>query len=148
MSGERKIGMTDDWRKSVKVHPAAEIFPMMSGDELDELAKDIAENGFQQPLIFLAGQLLDGRNRVAALHRVSNEGRRDELAADIMEGRSSVYFASHEDPIAYVVSSNLRRRHLTAEQKRDVITKLLKANPERSDRATAKIAGVHHETVA
>ena len=43
---------------------------------------------------------------------------------------------------------NIQRRHLTAEQKRDLIAKLLRANPERSDRATAKIAKVDNKTVA
>jgi hypothetical protein len=52
------------------------------------------------------------------------------------------------DAAAFVVSANVRRRHLSGEQKRDLITKLLQANPERSDRATAKIADVDGKTIA
>jgi hypothetical protein len=41
------------------------------------------------------------------------------------------------DPAAYVISKNITRRHLTAEEKRELIAKLLKATPEKSDRAIA-----------
>jgi hypothetical protein len=46
------------------------------------------------------------------------------------------------DPYTYVVSANLHRRHLTRETKRELIEALLKAKPDRSDRATAKIVKV------
>jgi hypothetical protein len=45
-------------------------------------------------------------------------------------------------------SFNVHRRHLTPGQKRERIEALIKASPERSDRAIAKAAGVHNETVA
>jgi hypothetical protein len=51
------------------------------------------------------------------------------------------------DPFSYVVSVNVRRRHLTSEQKRDIVAALLKAHPERSDRETAKLAKVSPTTV-
>jgi len=52
------------------------------------------------------------------------------------------------EPYAYVISANIHRRHLTAEQKRELIAALLKAAPERSNLATAKIAKVSDKTVA
>jgi hypothetical protein len=52
------------------------------------------------------------------------------------------------DPVAYIISANLHRRHLTAEQKRDLIAKLLKMQPERSNNTTAKLAKVDDKTVA
>jgi hypothetical protein len=54
-----------------------------------------------------------------------------------------------ETPESYVRSANIRRRHLTAEQKREAIANLLKANPEKS-RSSGSIAaevGVSHHTV-
>jgi hypothetical protein len=33
------------WRDHLPVHPAADLFPMMSELELDELAKDIKDKG-------------------------------------------------------------------------------------------------------
>jgi hypothetical protein len=149
--GERRMKMTDttNWRDKVKVHPAAEMFPMMSDVELDELAKDIAEHGLQQlPTWIKTGDgdfLLDGRNRFAAVDRIPDTAVRNELRASLLGFRD---FLPEGDPYAYVVSANLHRRHLTTEQKRDVIAKLLQENPTRSDRATAKIAKVSHHTVA
>ena len=42
------------------------------------------------------------------------------------------------DPYAFVLSANIHRRHLTAEQKRDLIEKLIKQTPNKSDRQIAK----------
>jgi|SoiMethySBSTD1v2_1073268.scaffolds.fasta_scaffold64593_3 hypothetical protein len=33
------------WRDKYKVHPAADVFPMMSDEELEALGQDILENG-------------------------------------------------------------------------------------------------------
>jgi hypothetical protein len=49
---------------------------------------------------------------------------------------------------AFVISANLHRRHLSAQKKRELIALLLKANPERSDRAIAADVHVDHKTVA
>ncbi len=51
-------------------------------------------------------------------------------------------------PQAFVVSRNIRRRHLTGKQKRELIMKLLKAEPEKSDRRIAKEIGASHRTIA
>ncbi len=52
------------------------------------------------------------------------------------------------DPYEYVLSVNIHRRHLTSEQKRELIAKLLKAAPEKSDRAIGKMAKADKNTVA
>jgi hypothetical protein len=136
----------------VRVHPAAKLFPMMTDAALDELAADIAELGLQQPLVWIAtgqdseSELLDGRNRVAAIARIPDKKRRETLAADIKLGRDSVLYDG-KDPYAYVISANLHRRHLTGRQKRGIIAALLKDKPERSDLATSKIADVSDKTV-
>ena len=51
------------------------------------------------------------------------------------------------DPYEYVLSANIHRRHLTAEQKREIIAKVLKAQPEKSNRTIAKQMKVDHKTV-
>jgi hypothetical protein len=52
-----------------------------------------------------------------------------------------------DDPLAYVVSANLHRRHLTAEKKREVIEQLLKGNPEKSNRQIAQTVKASPTTV-
>jgi hypothetical protein len=157
--------MSPSWRDDIKVHPAADLFPMMSDTELDELAADIAKNGVQHPIVWLGNRLLDGRNRVAAIARIADEKRRKELqreCGDVMalleasgrneslesDGKKCIRHVFLSDPWGHVFSANLHRRHLTAEQKREVIAALLKANPAQSDRAVAKTAKVSHHTVA
>lgn len=43
------------------IHPAANEFPMLSGDRLQELANDIQKNGQREPIIIYQKQILDGR---------------------------------------------------------------------------------------
>jgi hypothetical protein len=147
----RLDGMSKSWRDDIKVHPAADLFPMMSDAELDELAADIATNGLHRGIVWIGGSnglaLLDGRNRVAAVARIADEKRRVELQT-ILRERLVEILPSFEDPIAYVISANLQRRHLTREQKRGVIAALLNANPAQSDRAIGKMAKVDNKTVA
>jgi DNA-directed RNA polymerase subunit F len=148
--------MPPSWRHLVKVHPAADVFPMMSDDEIAELAKDIALSGLRHPIVLLAPerfrrrgracvppeqlQLLDGRNRFAAYARLASGPQKTASFAQIWDGAKVIY-SDHLDPCEYVISANLRRRHLNGEQKRELIAKLLKSSPERSDRIIAKLVG-------
>jgi hypothetical protein len=52
------------------------------------------------------------------------------------------------DLVAWVISTNIRRRHLNAAQKRDLLAVLLKADTKKSNRQVAKAAGVSDKTVA
>src|SRR5690242_3900350 len=133
------------WLEGYRVHPTADLFPMMSDAELDELAADIEQHGLRQAIDFQGDELLDGRNRLAAIYRIKDETRRNNLLSFVASTKRVMQVS---DPIAYVISANVRRRHLSAEQKRDIIAALLKDNPERSDRATAQIARASHPTVA
>jgi len=96
--------MSDDDRiAGYKVHPAANAFPMMSPQELMDLAEDISTNGLRERLVIYQGQLLDGRNR----------GKACEMAQVRPETRE--YDGC--DPVGYVVSMNMRRRHLNETQR-------------------------------
>ena len=146
------------WRDLIKVHPAAEMFPLMSPEELKELGEDIKANGLKVPIELFSDthdklSVLDGRNRLDAMELLGyrfSKGERGQLhAAD--PDRKPIYLDLHyryTDPRDFVISANIRRRHLTTAQKSELIEKLLKANPERSDRATAKIAHADNKTVA
>src|SRR5262245_22401280 len=70
------------WRDVYKVHQAADVFPMLTEEELRKLGKDIKKNGLHEPIVMwsngdfsegvASGEwfLLDGRNRVAAMELV------------------------------------------------------------------------------
>jgi hypothetical protein len=157
-----------NWRKHLPVHPAAELFPLMTEAELKELASDIAKNGLRAPIVgwALDGQsLLDGRNRLDAMallgllyetgdHHVGVKKWANNQWTDRPD--DCIGFASgcefknfHDgDPYTIALSLNVHRRHLTAEQKRELIAKVLKAKPEASNLAIAKQVRADDKTVA
>jgi hypothetical protein len=110
----------------LKFHPLAGIFPLMEGAEFDALVADIKANGLHYPIILYDGKILDGRNRYRACLAAGFEPA-------VRNGDNWI-----GDPASFVISRNIRRRHLTAEQKRDLIARLLKAAPEQSDRQIAE----------
>lgn len=146
---------------------------MMSDAELGELAQDIQENGLQQPIIILRDNegetrgesgpyptfLLDGRNRLEALKRLgvtdpsktpggalySQKVRVIDLHMQTTLGRGAAWEAVL-DPVTFVLSMNVKRRHLTREQKRAILAASIKAEPALSDRQHAKRAGVSDKT--
>lgn len=82
----------------------------MGEADLKELAADIQFNGLQVPLVRTRdGQLLDGRNRLAAC-----EAAGVPLRWETFEG----------DPFRYVVSINLQRRHLSDRQRAMIAARL------------------------
>jgi hypothetical protein len=95
-------------------HPAADAFPMMEEEELEELMFDIKDNGLQQPLVVaeVDGQmmLIDGRNRREACRRVG-----------IVPGYVTLDGA---DPVAYILSANIHRRYMTKGQQAIVVAKI------------------------
>jgi hypothetical protein len=143
-----------DWRKHLKVHPAAELFPPLAPDELQALVDDIRANGLQQPIVVDAEKrLLDGRNRLDALALAGVLGVHDkgdlihtEIGMGVIPWKYICRFDL--DPYDLVLSYNIHRRHLTPEQKRDLIAKVLKAKPEQSNNAIAKQVKVDDKTVA
>ena len=141
---------TPDWRDAIQIHPAADLFSMMSDPELEHLAKDIEANGLRTGVAWLSTPegplLLDGRNRVAAISRIGDEDRRAELQEELQ--RSHKILPAETDPLAYVFSANNCRRHLSAADKRKLSSKLLTAYPDLSDRAIARLVGTSHTTVA
>jgi N6-adenosine-specific RNA methylase IME4 len=97
-------------------HPYAALFPLIDGAAFDELVADVGENGLRERIVLLDGQILDGRNRFRAA-----------VAAGLFEaapGRRALklWFRDYDreiegDPLAFVLSHNLHRRHLTTSQR-------------------------------
>jgi hypothetical protein len=125
--------------KQLRFHPLADIFPLMEGAEFDALVADIKANGQLEPIILHEGKILDGRNPYRAC-----------LAAGVepMLHNAGKTIANATDAVAHIISANIHRRHLTAEQKRALITALIKAQPEKSDRQIAKQVKASHPTIA
>jgi ParB-like chromosome segregation protein Spo0J len=81
-------------------HPKAAIFTMLEGEAYEQLRDDIHEHGLREKIILLDGLILDGRNRYKACRELGIEPEVQELE-------------ECNDALAYVLSANLHRRHLT-----------------------------------
>jgi hypothetical protein len=124
--------------KTLESHELADLFPLMEGKEFNDLVENIRAHGQFVPIVLLDGKILDGRNRYNAHLSVGGELLTRQYDAN----------KDGDDPAEFVVAMNLHRRHLTSAQKRDVIAKMLKASPEKSDRRIADAAKADHKTVA
>lgn len=87
-------------------HPAADLFPMLGAEELQQLADDIRKNGQLEAIVLYEGQVLDGRNRLAACELAGVEPRTVTMG----------FRASDGGPTAWVLSKNLHRRQLSKSQ--------------------------------
>jgi ParB family chromosome partitioning protein len=83
-------------------HPLAQLIPEMSDGDYSALRDDVAVNGLREPVVLYEGKILDGRHRYRACHEVVRCAHFAEFIG--------------KDPAAYVISLNVRRRHLTASQ--------------------------------
>ena len=96
----------------IKIHPAANLFPMMTDEQFQNLKADIKEHGQQEAIVFSHDNLLvDGRNRIRACNELGIEPETCELMEET-------------DVVAYVLSHNLHRRHLSTNQRACVAAKL------------------------
>jgi ParB-like chromosome segregation protein Spo0J len=128
---------------TIPFHPLADIFPLMEGEEFDALVADIKAHGLREPIVLYEGLILDGRNRYRACLKAGVD------PCPPMEGsKCAALNYLGDDPVAYVISRNIRRRHLDPETKDKILAELVAAQPEKSDRQLAKEAGVSHPTIA
>lgn len=99
--------MTD---QGIRFHDFANVFPLLDGPEFDAMADDIRAHGLREPVVLFEGAILDGRNRYRAC-----------VAAGV-DARFETY--DGDDPLAYVISLNLKRRHLDESQRAMVAARI------------------------
>lgn len=117
-----------------EAHPAANLFPMMSGDEFNNLVLSVEQFGFDpsKPIKKnTAGKITDGRNREAAVQVVnakiglwnSDEKNKDKQKAPVV----AVYETEPSDNDAAILQTvlldNFTRRHMSSSQKAAVLVK-------------------------
>lgn len=87
----------------MQFHELANVFPLIEGDEFAGLVADIGKQGLLEAIVLLDGKILDGRNRYRACVEAGVEPHFEEFDG--------------EDPVAFVVSKNVARRHLDESQR-------------------------------
>src|SRR6266513_2676135 len=96
-------------KESPEFHPLADIFPLMQGADFHDLCDDIKKHGLREPVTMFEGNVLDGRNRWRACESAGVEIPPDKIRQfnPALDG----------DPMAWVISINLKRRHLDESQR-------------------------------
>ena len=92
-----------------KPHPICLLMPSADEDELQNLVDDIRAHGLLDPIVLFEQRILDGRNRAAACESAGVAPRYVEF-----EG-------AREEALVFVVSHNLKRRHLTKQAVADTL---------------------------
>jgi hypothetical protein len=153
------------WRSILRIHPAAELFPQLSEDELWTLGEDIRKHGLQNLITlwvpadyhpvcgakdFAQVYLLDGRNRLDACEAVGLAVIEDGQLAEFVryEYRFEQGDYRRSDPYEFVISANLHRRHLTAEHRQKLCEDYIRLHASQSDRAIAADLKVSQPTIS
>ena len=89
--------------KEMEAHRFCEIFPVGDEQMIRDLADSIKQHGLQEEIITYEGCILDGRCRYLACLMAEKEPVFSEYDGD--------------NPLQYVITRNLHRRHLTASQR-------------------------------
>jgi len=92
-----------DVNSTLSSHSFAEIFPVPDEGHRQSLANDIAARGLLEEIVVYEGKILDGRSRYLACIQVGVTPRFRQY-----DGK---------DPLGFVISRNVHRRHLTKNQR-------------------------------
>jgi ParB-like nuclease domain len=130
---------------NLEFHELANVFPLISEEQTKELADDIKKTGLIEPLVLFEDKILDGRNRYNAAKLANYHLSPDDVVEyDVKEDG---------DPLVFVYSKNILRRHLTVGQ-RATIGDVLKERMSKADgkakdktKKAAEIAGVAASSV-
>lgn len=118
---------------------AYQVLPDLSAEDFAALRADIAARGVLVPVEYDEnGNILDGHHRVRACEELGLT----DWPRFIRKGLSEA------DKRVHARQLNLARRHLSRDQKRDLIAAQLRETPEKSNRQVAEGLGVDHKTVA
>lgn len=116
-----------------------QVMPPLSSDEYAELKADIAARGVMVPVEFdERGNVLDGHHRLKICAELGITDFPKVIRAGMTE----------EEKRTHARKLNMARRHLNAEQRRELIREQLRETPEKSDRQIAAGLCVSHPTVS
>lgn len=91
-----------------EVHPFADDFPLMEGEEFADLVQDVKKNGLREPILLThdGRTLVDGRNRYRACEAAGVDPVFERLGSHYTEPMI----------LDLIASKNLARRQLNAGQ--------------------------------
>lgn len=116
---EIKIADWQQFARTYTPHPVAAMFPMLPPDELESLGSDICAFGLINPIVLDDEmRVVDGRNRLAAM--LAEADNFDSVAPRFV--RFDVIKPAKCQGVAeYIVGTNIRRRHLSDDQRAVIV---------------------------
>jgi SAM-dependent methyltransferase len=116
-----------------------QLLPDLAEDEFASLKADIAKRGVKVPVeLDEQGNVLDGHHRIRACEELGLKDYPSIIRTGMTE----------DEKREHVLALNLERRHLSQDQKREVIARVLGGKPTASDREVARQVKADHHTVA
>jgi ParB-like nuclease domain len=114
----------------LETHAYSLLFPTMENDQFQRLQADIKVNGQFEPIHLYKGKILDGAHRYRACVALKKKPK------------TVVFKGNDEKALAFVISRNLMRRHLSTSQRGMIATEV--ANMKHGgDRYTGKKQGAN-----
>lgn len=118
----------------LQLHRVAKLFPDMTTQQFEELVEDIKKHGQLEPILLCSGKIADGRHRYKACNKLKIEPkviRWEDIRPD-----------KDASLVTYVISRNLRRRHLNKDQRtaiaNDALPLFEMENKAKQERAAVK----------
>jgi hypothetical protein len=105
--------------KHYEPHSLALIFPAMDAEALENMAADIKQNGQRDPIVLHEGKILDGVQRQAACEKAN-------VTPSYSHWENLPEWKRKGGPLAFVISENLHRRHMTTGQRAEIAEGLAK----------------------
>jgi len=91
-----------------EVHPAASIFPLIEGDDFEELVESVIRSGVQHPICVMGKLLIDGRNRLRAVEVARSKGHAIQVPVTQMVDAG-------QNVSEWIWDTNANRRQMTAD---------------------------------
>jgi ParB-like chromosome segregation protein Spo0J len=129
MTGDNTVGVPE-------ITGPYQVMPPLTLEEYQALETSIREHGVLTPVVTdESGDIIDGYHR-------------DEIGTrlGVKVPRRTVRDLTDEQKTAMALTLNLDRRHLTREQRRELLAQSIKAEPELSDSQHAKRTGTSDKT--
>lgn len=114
--------------KKYEIHPIANMYPMMSSKEHENLLNSMEDNGYDAnfPIILYEGKILDGRNRYKACCEIK------------IEPNVSIFEGTQEEAISESRKLNSSRRHMPQYQRAMVAA--FEIQKSRDDEKSSKLS--------
>jgi hypothetical protein len=115
---EKPVTQTLSLRHTLKIHPLANLFPMMGEKEFQGFVEDVRIKGITDPIWVYKGEVIDGRNRLRAAEILNIS----EVPTREWNEKGSL--------LEFIISQNLQRRHLKERQRAMIAARMKPAFEE------------------